>query len=158
MKNDTHELNFYLVIFCIIAAYFIYQFFTQIIPDGEYITNKVKVTDEQTEENYYLNLLVSVGQDGDGSYYYVHGIISPSTGELIKTDCESDNFGRTAYFWPMHSDLYTYSVTLNYSDLNVSALDRIKAQPIGFLVRVAAFLFLAYMLIINSKKPKKGTE
>lgn len=151
-KSDT---NFIFAIVWLISIYFFVTFFTRAIPDGEYLTNQVKVKDQLEDETLYLNLLVVISnEDYDETFYYVRGIVSPKTGKVIETDSDNAFFGKKCEFWEEHDFDHEYTVTLNYDDVQVTVFGRIKRNPLGFILRTLALAFFTALFISQIKESK----
>ena len=150
--------NFVYVACCIGALCLLYAFFTKNIPNGQYITDKVKVYDHTNEEYLYLNLVIDVENNG----YYIREIVSPSTGKVIETDYVSGTFGKKcnftigggerSVFGKLTSSDAKYSVTLNQSDISITALERIQNDFINFALRAALLVFMIYVTYTANRK------
>lgn len=156
--EDRFWIRVVYIILCIITARFVFQFFTDKISDGQYITNTVKVIDEDEDETLYLNLLVSADTDEDGiQWYYVDGIISSNSGRVEETDSSGRRFGKENDFSSCKTDK-EYSVVVSVKDLQVTAIEKIQNNPISLLLRLAAFAFFLTLAIADIKTSRKKQQ
>ena len=163
-EEDHFNFVFFFVIFWIASAYWLFTFFTNSIPVGEYFTNPVKVYDQSNKEYSYMNLIVGVDRDDDGKYYYVSEIIR-SNGKLVEVDSDRNSLGQPCdfgmYDGPTRSDSgrliaasYLYRVTINPKDIQISPLERIENDLLGFAIRIVLFAFFSYTLYKDHKSKK----
>ena len=147
---------FALIVFLL---YSITRILTESAPEGERATSLVEVKNENTEEIFYLNLLVDVFRDaeanmrpnGEDSYvefsaYRVIGIISPNTGKLVSVDdSDSCRFGEECNFY-IYSEEWDvkYSTTLHMKDVDASIVDRIKNSWLEILLELASVGLASY--------------
>lgn len=157
----------------VLLLYSITRIITESAPEGERTTSLVEVTNEDTEEKFYLNLLVDVFEDaeehsrpdGEDSYvefmaYRVIGIISPNTGKLVSVDdSDSCRFGEKCDFY-MVSDGWDerYTTTVYMKDVEASIADRIKDSWFEILLELASIVlaiyagYLSIRFLVNNKK------
>ena len=149
--------NFVYAFCCIGAFYLLYAFFAKEIPDGQYVTDKVKVYDQSNEEYLYLNLVVDV----EDNAYYIREIISPNTGKATETTYEGNAFGQKCTFsladesrnvYGRFSTPTKYVVTLFADDIPITYMDRIQNDLFGFAIRAALLAFLIYATFQANKK------
>ena len=136
------------------------EFVTETAAEGRFLTNPVKVIDEDTDDEYYLSLIVDSftepGYDDYSEYaaYSVYGYVSPETGKVIETESDFERIGTTCYFSRRISrDNYQeFSVVVKYSDIQVSFFRKIKDHPIYFLISFGLTgLFICYLVSLLIK-------
>lgn len=150
-KNEKTDFFWTIIVLLGITIFlgkFLFSFFTETLPDRRIVTNPVRVVDEDTNKEYYYNLIIYTG-DSD-NYYYVDAIISPKDGEKIEVDWGDANFGEKCQFgyWETIGDTdyeYNFITTIRKSDLQVSAIERIQEHPIEFILRLLGFLVFLFL-------------
>ena len=147
-KTDYFWTIVVLVGITIFLGKYLFSFFSETLPDGRIVTKPVKVVDEDTDKEYYYNLIIYTG-DSD-NYYYVDAIISPKDGEKIEVDWGDANFGDKCQFGYCETvgdtDYeYNYITTIKKSDLQVSAVEQIQAHPVSLALRTLGFLFFLFL-------------
>lgn len=156
-NTNKSDVIFIFFIFWIASAYFLYSFFAKNIPNGQYLTNQVRVYDSTNKDELFLNLIVTV-ENGE---YYVNKIIVPSTGKAVEVEEAGNTLGQKCQFkipngtGSRHSAAATaYTVTIYPKDIQISLIEHIENDITGFIISVIPFTFMTYMLINSYKKRK----
>lgn len=165
-EEDHFNFVFFFVIFWIASVYWLFTFFTKSIPSGIYFTEKVKVYDKTEKDYLYLNLVVDVFFEEGGKYYMVSEMIDPGTGKSLAVDSDVVSFGQKCEFGSYHQaeefnifgkhDIngYQFSVSINPKDIQISPLERIENDLLGFAIRIVLFAFFTFSLYKDYKSKK----
>lgn len=129
----------------ITIALILYIVFLSIInatPEGIWMTNPVRVI--SGGETYYYNLQVGiyddvdVDDDGHSTHYteyYVYGYVDPSSGKLVKVECEDDESIADENTFFVNGKEYT--VTLYKEDIIIPITEQIAESKLNILINVA---------------------
>ncbi len=144
----------------ILVCISIFNISTNSVPEGNYVTKLVSVTDYNTDESFYYNLCVCVYEDAyDVSdektvtrlAYYVTGIVSPDTGQVIDVESDGDAyFGEEAGFYTFDEDdeELEYRTVLRKEDIDISIPDRIRKNLVEFILEIGLLVFSIYVGIL----------
>lgn len=152
-RSSLFDACFVFFLFCIFSATYFISFFTKNVPEGTYITEKVAVTDWETDDITYLNLKINVCHEERGILYSIEGIISPINGKYVPiSSLDLYQFDQEEHF-KMDEDTW-YSVNVSVKDVQISAIERIEKQPLAFLFRLAILAFCIWTYLKLKKQSK----
>jgi hypothetical protein len=147
-SSDQKIFNVWMVLLplalCIFTAYLCFRFFSVALPDREILTDLVRLTNNLTGEELYTNVIII--PDESGEYYCVKGMVNPLTGLKDSVESNWESFGSESRLISSIGFRSSYSVTIDYRDLQVSFLEKLESHPIGFVLCFGSFVISVLLL------------
>lgn len=127
-------------------------FFFIALPDREILTDLVRLTNNLTGEELYTNVIII--PDESGEYYCVKGMVNPLTGLKDSVESNWESFGSESRLISSIGFRSSYSVTIDYRDLQVSFLEKLESHPIGFILCFGSFVISVLLLFFMVRQEK----